>query len=307
MTVTGPVESRSLGVTLPHEHVLIDLFVAPSRWDIAGILFDVDVMVDELMHFRNAGGTTLVDTTLPAIKRDPDGLRSISERTGVQIVMGCGWYREPYYPPEDAIDRVSVDELADRLVQEIDEGTGEQAVRPGIIGEIGCHKAWMSAQEERVHRAAARAQKATGLALTTHSMASPIGLRQLDILEEEGVDPARVVIGHADSYPVWDYHLAIVRRGAYVQFDKVGDPHAFFLPEARLVRSVCDLVEAGYLEQILLSHDICFRSHLKYMGGHGYDYLLTKFVPALLEAGLSLQEVDTIVRDNPQRMLSLPS
>jgi phosphotriesterase-related protein len=283
----------------------VDLFAAPSRWDIAGILFDVDVMVDELMHFRKAGGTTLVDTTLPAIKRDPEGLRSISERTGVQIVMGCGWYREPYYPAEDAIDRTSVEELAGRLVREIEAGVGDPPIRPGIIGEIGCHKAWMSAQEERVHRAAAGAQKATGLAITTHAMASPIGLRQLDIFEAEGVDPARVVIGHADSYPFREYHREIVRRGAYVQFDKVGDPHAFFLPEERLVRSVCDLVEAGYLKQILLSHDICFRSHLKYMGGHGYDYLLTRFVPTLLEAGLRQQEIDTILQDNPRRMLTV--
>jgi phosphotriesterase-related protein len=307
MTVAGPVDSATLGVTLPHEHVLIDLFVAPGRWDIAGILFDVDVMVDELEQFRRAGGGTVVDTTLPAIKRDPDGLRVISERTGVQIVMGCGWYREPYYPPADRIDQSSVEELAARLVEEIEEGVGERKIKPGVIGEIGCHKAWMSAQEERVHRAAARAQRATGLAITTHAMASPIGLAQLDVFEQEGVDPARVVIGHADSYPVRDYHEAVVRRGAYVQFDKVGDPTAFFLPEERLVRTVCDLVDAGYLEQILLSHDICFRSHLKYMGGHGYDYLLTGFVPALLAAGMGQAEIDTIVRDNPQRMLAVTS
>jgi phosphotriesterase-related protein len=217
--------------------------------------------------------------------------------------MGTGWYREPYYPDADAIDRRGVDDLAAQLVTEIDDGVDE-GVRPGIIGEIGCHKTWMSAQEERVHRAAARAQRESGLAISTHSMASDIGLRQLDLFEEEGVDPSRVVIGHADSHMVEAYHLEIATRGAYVQFDKVGDPASFFVPEERLVRAVCALVEKGFLGQVLLSHDLCFRSHLKYMGGHGFDYLLTSFVPALRRAGLSEDEVRTIVETNPQRMLA---
>jgi phosphotriesterase-related protein len=305
MTVDGPVEPTSLGMTLTHEHLLVDLSMAPDRWGIDGMLFDVEDMITELGHFRAAGGGALVETTLPAIRRNPEGLRRIAAATGVQVVMGCGWYRQPYYPPEDAIDRRTVDDLAEQLVEEITNGVGPDRIRPGIIGEIGCHKTWMTAQEERVHRAAARAQLATGLAITTHAIASPIGLAQLDVFEQEGVDLSRVVIGHADSYPLPGYHREIARRGAWVQFDKVGDPATFFVPEDRLVRLVTELVEAGHIGQLLLSQDICFRTHLKLLGGHGYDYLPVRFLPLLRKAGLSDDDIEQLVVRNPQRMLTV--
>ena len=138
--------------------------------------------------------------------------------------MGCGWYRTAYYPPEALIDRRSTDDLADELVREIETGVGETGVRPGIIGEIGTDKPWVSPTEERVHRAAARAARRTGLAITTHAVLSDVGLAQLRIFEEEGLDPARVVIGHADSYPVLEHYLAIIERGANLEFDFLGMP-----------------------------------------------------------------------------------
>ena len=112
------------------------------------------------------------------------------------------------------LDRASVGELADRLVAEIESGVADTGIRPGIIGEIGTDKPWLSALEERVHRAAGRAARQTGLAITTHSVMSAVGLAQLQVFEDEGVDPARVVIGHADSYPSLDHYLEIIRRGA---------------------------------------------------------------------------------------------
>ncbi len=138
--------------------------------------------------------------------------------------MGCGWYRTAYYPPEALIDRRSTDDLADELVREATDGVGESGVRPGIIGEIGTDKPWVSPAEERVHRAAARASRRTGLAITTHAVLSDVGLAQLRIFEEEGADPTRVVIGHADSYPVLDHYLAIIERGANLEFDFIGMP-----------------------------------------------------------------------------------
>ena len=160
--------------------------------------------------------------------------------------MGCGWYREAYYPPEARIDRRSVDDLAAELIGELRDGVAGTGVRPGIIGEIGTDKPWVSAQEERVHRAAARAARETGMAITTHGVRSPVALAQLRIFEEEGVDPARVVIGHADSYPVLDHFLAILERGANLQFDFLG--HRFQTEEAeepRLVELIVELLERG--------------------------------------------------------------
>src|SRR5207253_2192111 len=104
--------------------------------------------------------------------------------------------------------------LADEIGRDATEGVGGSGVRAGIIGEIGTDKPWLSAQEERVHRAAARASRRTGLAITTHSVQSRVGLDQLSVFEAEGADLSRVVVGHADSNPMFDYHLAIVERGA---------------------------------------------------------------------------------------------
>ena len=197
-TVTGRVPADELGFTLPHEHTAITLWGIRNRWDYWELTADEPIVATELEAFRALGGSCLVDLTLPGVGRDPRWLRRLAERTGLRIVMGAGWYREAYYPPEALIDRRSVESLADELVREFHEGVGETGIRPGILGEIGTDKPWVSAQEERVFRAVARASRATGMAVTTHAVMSDVGLAQLRTLEGAGVDPGRVVIGHAD-------------------------------------------------------------------------------------------------------------
>ncbi len=184
---------------------------------------------------------------------------------------------------------------------------GETGVRPGIIGEIGTDKPWLSAQEERVHRAAARAARRTGLALTTHAVLSPVGLDQLAVFEAEGADPTRVVIGHADSYPHLDHYLAIVERGASVEFDFLGMSFtpAERLGEGRVVELLCELLARGHVERVLLSQDVCHDSQLRHYGGNGYTYLATTFLPRLREAGVSDAEIETMTVANPRRLLTI--
>jgi phosphotriesterase-related protein len=184
---------------------------------------------------------------------------------------------------------------------------GESGVAPGIIGEIGTDKPWISPREERVHRAAARAARRTGLAITTHAVQSMVGLDQLDVFEAEGADLSRVVIGHADSYPSLDYHLAIVERGATAEFDFLG---MSFTPlerhgEGRIVESICELLARGHVERVLLSQDVCHDSQLRRYGGNGYTYLSETFLPRLREAGVSDDELRTITVDNPRRLLMI--
>ena len=136
-TVLGPVDPESLGFTLPHEHTQIALWHIEGRWDYWQLTRDEAVILKELASFKAAGGTALVDLTLPGVGRDPAWLREVSEASGLHVVMGCGWYRTAYYPPEARIDRRTTDDLADELVAEIANGVGDTGVRPGIIGEIG--------------------------------------------------------------------------------------------------------------------------------------------------------------------------
>jgi predicted metal-dependent phosphotriesterase family hydrolase len=312
-TVTGDVASERLGFTLPHEHTQCHLWRIPERFDYWELTPDEDLIAAELERFRAAGGTCVVDVTLPGIGRDPAWLRRISVRTGLLVVMGTGWYREPYYPPEALIDRRGVDELADVMIGEFHDGvpgsedeSGER-VRPGIIGEVGVHKPWVSAQEERVLRAAGRAARATGMAVTTHAVMSPVGLRQLDILEEAGADPGRVVIGHSDSYPVLEHWLAVVERGASIECDFLG---MSFTPmerrgEPRVIDLILEMIARGHADRVLLSQDVCDNSQLTFYDGNGYAYLAESFLPRLRERGVPEAEIETMTVANPRRILTI--
>ena len=306
MTVSGPIPPDRLGFTLPHEHTAIALWHVERRWDYWELTADDDLITEELKDFRRRGGGTLVDLTLDGVGRDPARLRRLAIATGLNIVMGAGWYRGAHYPPEALIDRRIVDDLAARIVSELESGVGDTGIRPGIIGEIGTDKPWVSALEERVHRAAARAAMATGLAITTHGVQSPVGLAQLRIFTEEGVDPARVVIGHADSYHDMDFYLEVLATGANLQFDFIG--HRFGIEEAlepRLVETMVELLERGFGPQLLLSQDVCHNRQLKANGGFGYVYLHQHFLPTLRTAAVGEGEIRQMTIDNPARILSI--
>jgi predicted metal-dependent phosphotriesterase family hydrolase len=306
-TVLGRIDPSDLGVTLPHEHTQCALWHIENRWDYFQLARDEPVILAELERFRAAGGRSLVDLTLPGIGRDPAWLVGIARASGLNVVMGSGWYRTAYYPPEALIDRRSVDDLADELVREAEEGVADSGVRPGIIGEIGTDKPWVSAAEERVHRAAARAARRTGRSITTHSVLSPVGLAQLQVFDEEGLDPSRVVIGHSDSYPVLDHYLEIIGRGASIEFDFLGMPFTAVERhgEGRIVELLQELLSRGHADRILLSQDVCNDAQLSRYGGHGYTYLAERFLPRLRKAGVSDAEIDTMTIANPRRLLTI--
>jgi phosphotriesterase-related protein len=307
MTVSGPIPPEKVGFTLPHEHTGIQLWHIPDRWDYWELTPDTDAVLDDLRELRRRGGSTLVDLTLPGVGRDPERLRRLASRTGVQVVMGTGWYRQSHYPADAMIDRRSVDDLAAEMIREFTDGVADTGIRPGIIGEIGTDKPWLSGQEERVHRAAARASGETGMAVSTHGVQSAVGKQQLRIFLEEGIDPARVVIGHADSYPNLDHYLALLDLGANLEFDFIG--HRFAQEEAaepRLVELIVELLERGYGSQLLLSQDVCHNAQLKANGGFGYVYLLQHFLPTLRTAAVGEGEIRQMTIDNPRRLLTLP-
>jgi phosphotriesterase-related protein len=299
MTVLGPVPATELGVTLPHEHLFVDLFKVNRN--IATLFDDLERMVFEADRFRQAGGRTLVEVTPRNTGRRPDLLVELSRRTSLHVVMATGWYREPWYEP--GLERLSVDECADLLVEEIDHGVDDgSGARPGIIGEIGTDDAWISPLEERGFRAAARAHRRTGLTISTHAFGSAVGLRQLELLMEEGVPPGRVIVGHCDTYLHDEYLDRILALGAWVQFDTIRVVNEWDF--RRRAEAVERIVRAGRGHQLLLSQDICFRDLLATNGGAGYTCLTGSFLPFLHGRGL-LTEEDTrrLTVTNPQRAL----
>ena len=297
-TVLGAIEPAELGRALMHEHIICDLYRVTGRLN--ELLNDEALAIDELQLLREAGGSALVEATTPDMGRDPAALRRVAEATGLHIIMGSGWYRQPYYPP--AIDQTPTDQLANIIIAELSEGVAGTGIRAGIIGEIGVDLDYVTAQEERVLRAAARAQKATGAPLTTHASMYPVGLAQLEILRDEGVDTSRVIIGHCDTFLEQAYHLAILEAGAYVQFDTVGRRH--MNPDARRADAFVALLRLGWRERLLLSSDRCFRSDLRAFGGLGYGYVFTEFFDMLRARGVDEETLDVITIENPRRVLA---
>jgi predicted metal-dependent phosphotriesterase family hydrolase len=297
MTVTGPVPADQLGVVLTHEHVFFN-HMLEYRGD--GLMQDERLAEIELRRLVDAGCRTLCDVTSNGVGRHPRKLRNVSAATGLQIVMGSGWYRHPFLD-HAYFDTHSTDEIAAGIVADIENGVGDTGVRAGIIGEIACDR-HITPAEERSFRAAARAHLRTGVTITTHAARWPVGLPQLDILEQEGVDPRRVIIGHCDMVPDRDYHLSLAKRGAWVEFDTI-DGDSDYDSRIRL-EFILDLVGAGHIGQILLSQDICLRSQFSTYGGIGYTFLLTDFLPMLRDAGLSDSQVRQLVEDNPRKALT---
>jgi len=296
MTVLGPIDAVTMGVTQPHEHVLIDHF--NMRLNYEAILEDVGLATEEVQAYADAGGRTLVDTTNIGIERDPEGLAEVSRATGVNIVMGAGWYRETVYPP--VVLQSTARTLADILIRELEVGVGDTGIRPGVIGELGTERYHITPAQERVFRAAALASVATGTTITTHtSHYGDLAMEQLALLTGEGVPVERIVIGHMGDRRGLDVELPVLETGAWLEIDHVG--FAEYQTDDRRADHVAQLVADGFTDQLLISSDTCFRSHYHAYGGRGYDHLIRTFLPQLRTRGVSNDAIRRITVDNPWR------
>ena len=298
MTVKGPIEASNLGFTLMHEHLLLDLL--KDSWSVNNLLYEPELAYLEVMRYKNAGGVTLVDQTNRGLGQDPVEVKKLAERTGLNIILGCGWYREPYY--EEHLNHWYVDEIAEQMITDITEGIDDSGVKAGIIGELGAHEKWVSPVEERVLRAGARAHHKTGLTIATHGTNSPVALDQLDILKEEKVDFNRVVVGHCGSWPYTEFHAEIVKRGAWLSFDNLSDTNPYELKKC--LKLIEQIVKAGNLDRILLSHDVCYRTHYVSYGGCGYDFISTRLLDHLVGIGFTDEMFHQVMVDNPRRALT---
>jgi predicted metal-dependent phosphotriesterase family hydrolase len=297
MTVRGPIDPSEMGVTLAHDHLLCDSWRIVQ--DYAFILDDEVVAGDELERFGVAGGGTICDPTNVGLGRDATALQRISERTGLHVVMGCGWYRERAYPAYVFEEPAAL--LTDRLVAELDGGVGDTGIRPGFIGEIGTERFHITPAEERVFRAAARAHRRTGAPIMTHTTHwGELALEQLDLLEEEGVDPAHVIISHLGDRPGVRWLLPVAGRGPWLGIDNLGFVDGYAPLEVR-ADNVAALWAEGYGERILLSNDICVLDQLVLYGGPGYANVIENFLPLLRDRGLGDAEIHTMCVANPAR------
>jgi phosphotriesterase-related protein len=270
-------------------------------------LDDEPLAIAELMAFKAEGGVSVVDPTCRGIGRNPRALQRISAATGLNIVMGAGYYLQSSHPPELA--DMSVDAVADQIVAEALDGI--EGVRIGLIGEIGVSSAF-TADEEKSLRGAVRAQARTGLPLMVHLPGwFRLGLRVLDIVEEEGGDPHHTVLCHMNpSFADVDYQTACAARGAFVEYDMLGmdywyaDQQVQCPSDEETAAAIARLVALGFGGRILLSQDVFLKMMLTRYGGNGYAHVLRHYVPRLRRHGVHEAAIRAMLVDNPRAVFA---
>jgi len=343
-TVLGPVAAGALGITLPHEHLLIDssfkfsepvndsekaMAYAPVSLETLSWvkthltnnlenlrLLDEALAIKEALRFKRAGGNTIVELTSIGIARNPEALARIARATGLHIVMGSSYYIGASHPPELASR--GIDEIADGIVDDLVHGVGATGIRAGIIGVIFFFTA-SATTEKLVLQASAAAQRRTGAAINIHPGGDDHGILDVvDLLGKAGADLRYTIVSHVVKRGFSPATLKqLADAGCFIEIDNFGhdtmNALSYIQAEKRRILNPSDiesidavirLLEAGYLRQLLISCDCSFKQNLVAFGGHGYAHLLVNVVPWMQAKGVTEEQVRTLLIDNPRRALS---
>lgn len=335
MTVKGAVSANDLGITLSHEHLLINLVNQSAsgndlssrkvtQSDLPLLLRNPYLMEDNLCldsmadaineahEFKKAGGCTIVDCTLRDIGRDPEKLLQISDATGLNIVMGCGYYTYDTHSVE--LKDWPCEKIRDEMLSDLLDGVDDSKIKAGVIGEIGTSRE-IHPDEFKVLKASAMASIETGAAIQVHTYPwADNGIEAADFLLKNKVNPKKIVICHADVALKKDYIFKILERGVFVQFDNFGKEFKPDLPSASFagggfasdierVKFIKYLLEKGFEKQILITNDICLKCLLKKYGGKGYSHIVDNIVCLLQDEGIPRGKIinDLLIK-NPIRM-----
>ncbi|TDD65550.1 aryldialkylphosphatase [Jiangella aurantiaca] len=305
-TVRGDIQPDELGRTDYHEHLLMrSPLLAGDELD------DVDRSAAETAELRDAGIDAVVELTPLGCGRDPLGIATIAERTGVHIVLATGVHREAHYGPDHWLRTVQPDDLAERFVLDIVEGCSDADsiglhgpptdVRAGVI-KVGTGYWSISGFERRVLLAAAEANRATGAPIVCHLELGTAATNVVELLAGAGVSPADVALAHADRNPDPVLHAELATAGVYLGYDGAG--RTKYWPDSMLVDCLVSVAERGGAERLLLGGDVARRSSFHAYGGlPGMAYLPSVFVPRVARAGGD-ELVHAILVSNPARFLA---
>lgn len=337
-TVLGTIGPECLGPTSTHEHLLLDftlMFIPPTdlsdrynafepvtmknlgrvrynpfRYYDDLLTTDEELAISEVFHFKSVGGGSIVDTSPIGLGRDPLSLARISRSTGINVIMGAGYYISAVHPPD--MDDKTEDQIALEIVNDITNGVDGTGLKSGIIGELGC--TWpLTGNERKVLKSGALAQSETGAAITVHpgrNETAPFEI--LDVLEDAGADLTRVVIGHLDR-TIHDVKtvLKLAERGCYLEYDFFGWEISYFplsgmdmINDGQRLDSIEMLIKEGHGQRVVIAHDMFGKHRLRKYGGHGFGHILENIVPRMRERGITDEAIDAILVVNPSRILT---
>ena len=338
-TVLGLIDPSGMGITLPHEHLMSDgtaWFVEPDdAFDkhMAHLPVSVDILwwltyhryanlddvicmdeeeaIAEAAHFKRAGGATIVEMSNIGLSRSPKSLARISRATGLHILMGCGYYIDPSLPED--MEAKHEDEIVQEILRDLDEGVGGTGICSGFIGEIGL--SWpITSREQKSLRAAARAQKISGVNLNIHpGQGEEAAMEAAKIAGRAGADLTKTTIDHIDrAVRERENRIALAKLGLMIEYDLFGREGHYPAAHRKIdlpndhqrINEILDLVEAGYIDQILISQDIWNKTQRRKYGGWGYAHILDNVVPVMKSKGMTDAEIRTIMVDNPAKLFT---
>lgn len=309
-SVLGPLDTANLGFTLTHEHVVVSSAGIPHTYpEFVDRKATIEKAVADLSLAYTEGLRTIIDVTTMDLGRDIRLLQEVSRRSGVQIIAATGTWRD--------IPRVfwsaTPDMIAPLYIREIEEGIEGTGIKAGII-KVANDVGGVTKEGEIILRAAARAQKRTGVPISTHTWAPErVGEQQVRIFEEEGVDLNRVYIGHSNDTTDLDYLLGLLRRGVWLGLDRYPGGRAPGTPNwEERTATVKALIDAGYGHRIMLSHDWSVtltivtkeqQEERRRYNPDGYLFISRRVLTRLKELGVPESMIQQITVDNPRRFL----
>ncbi len=283
------------GITYCHEHLHIDLSRIKKDKDTQ--LNEREVLNEELKDLYTKGVSRIVEVTNRGMGRSIKDIIYLEKMTNIEVLVGTGYYIKDFFPKE--VEELSVKELSQILIDEIQIGIDGSRKKAKLIGEIGTSYNEFHPLEKKVFLASVIAQKESGVPISTHTSLSTMGISHVKLFQNEGIDLSKVTIGHCDLRDNLEDILRIIDSGAYVQFDTIGKNS--YYPDEKRVKNILELKKRGLLNRLMLSMDITRKSHLKVNGGLGFSYLIDEFVPKLLKGGISQKEVDLVLIENPKK------
>jgi len=316
-TVRGPVDTSHLGRVLMHEHVFV---LSPDIMNNYDTGWDEEVRVadaiDRFKALKAKGISTVVDLTVVGLGRYIPRIQRVNAEVDINIIVATGVYTymdAPFYfhfrGPGLMFD--GPEPMIEMFVKDVEEGIGDTGVKAGML-KCATDEPGVTAGVERVLRAVAKAHRATGVPISTHTHAvTHRGLEQQDIFDQEGVDLTQVVIGHCGDTTELDYLKEVMTRGSFIGMDRFGiDPILSFEDRVNTVAVLC---EQGFANQMVLSHDAaCFNDWLpeerlsELAPKWSYEHIADEVLPALKQRGVTDEQIDQMFIDNPRRIFERP-
>lgn len=293
-TVLGPIKPSQLGLTLIHEHILVDFIGADNfdknRYDPNEVF---EVMLPYLKEIRALGVTGFAECTPMYLARDAELMARLSKSADIHILTNTGMYKEPYLP-KYAFEKTA-EELAQMWIYEANNGIEGTMIKPGFI-KIAVNPGSLIPIQQKIVRAAAITSKATGLTIACHTGHGVSATETMDILEKEGVPLNKYIFVHADAENNMNYHIETAKRGAWVEFDSIGWSDA-----NRHIQLIKNMLDKGYEDRLLLSQDAGWYNVGQPRGGNikPFTYIIKEFLPLMEKSGIGKNTIDKLMITNP--------